>query len=171
LKAFDDHGVTRQRCVWCGVVHYENPKAAVGAIVHRNGEILLSERARAPLAGHWDLPGGFLEVGEHPVAAVKRELFEETGLRVNVDALVDVAVGEYGDANPGAPSGNPPAYTLNLVYACRADGTPVARDDSRSLQWFPVDALPGMAFPHEADAIRKWARERFGDVEAMQWKR
>jgi len=51
--------------------------------------VLLARRARAPYAGLWDLPGGFLEAGETPEAALGRELREELGARVRRARLVE----------------------------------------------------------------------------------
>ena len=142
LATVDDHGQPRRFCPACGRVAYRNSKPAAGAILRRAGKVLLSRRARPPHEGAWDLPGGFLESGEHPEAGVRREMREETGLDVRVLRLVHVGMGAYDDAD-----------TLNLVYEVEADGEPVAGDDAAELRWWPVDALPPMAFPHEREAL------------------
>lgn len=147
LAAFDDDGIERQRCARCGRIAYRNSKPAVGAIVARGGSVLLSRRARPPHAGEWDLPGGFLESGEHPEAGILRELREETGLAARVVRLAHVGMGRYDEDD-----------TLNLVYLVEADGEPVAGDDSEELRWFALDALPPMAFGHEREALRAYAR-------------
>ncbi len=144
LVPWNDHGRERSRCPACARVHYENSKPCVGAVVLRNGKILLSRRAREPRRGLWDLPGGFLEAGEDPVAGLERELAEEAGLRIRVGAILDVAVGEYGDD-----------WTLNVVFLASADADPVAADDSAELRWFGTHDLPALAFPHEARAIER----------------
>lgn len=128
---------------------YGNPKPAVGAILVREGRLLLSKRAREPHAGEWDLPGGFMEAGEGPEEAILRELREETGLAARALGLVHAAPGVYEGHG-----------TLNLVYLCEAEGEPVASDDSAEMRWFPLDALPPMAWPHEAEAVRRWAQRR-----------
>jgi ADP-ribose pyrophosphatase YjhB (NUDIX family) len=67
------------------------PVVAVAAIVFDEvGCVLLVERARPPGVGLWTVPGGKLEWGESLVAAVAREVREETGLVVEVGALVEV---------------------------------------------------------------------------------
>jgi ADP-ribose pyrophosphatase YjhB (NUDIX family) len=143
-----EHGQERARCPACGWVDYANPVPAAGAILARGGKILLSLRARPPRQGQWDLPGGFLEGGEHPEEGLRRELKEETGLDARVVRLVDVGVGGYDDGRA----------TLNLVYLCEAEGEPRAADDSEALRWFDPRALPRMAWPHEEAAIAKWLR-------------
>ena len=146
LLPHDDHGRERRRCASCGRIAYENPKPAVSAILARGGKVLLSRRAREPHRGEWDLPGGFMEVGETPEEGIVREIREETGLDARVTRLVHVDVGSYHED-----------HTLNLVYGCEAEGEPRAMDDSEELRWFPLDAVPPMAFPHEREAIRRWA--------------
>lgn len=141
LAPFDDHGVSRLRCAE-GHVAYANSKPCVGAIIRRGDKVLLSLRAREPHAGLWDLPGGFLESGEHPEAGVLREIREETGLAASVVRLVGVAMGKYGELD-----------TLNMVYELEAAGDAVPADDSLELRWFALDALPQMAFEHERDLL------------------
>lgn len=146
LSPFDDHGRERLRCARCGRVAYRNPKPAVTAILRRGDAVLLSRRAHEPHRGAWDLPGGFLESGEHPEEGVRRELREETGLDARVLRLVHIGLGRYWEDD-----------TLNLVYEVAAQGDPVASDDSSELRWFPLGSLPAMAFPHEREALRVYS--------------
>jgi 8-oxo-dGTP diphosphatase len=67
------------------------PTVAVGAIVFDDlGRVLVVERARPPGVGRWTLPGGRVDAGESLVAAVAREVREETGVIVEVGALAEV---------------------------------------------------------------------------------
>lgn len=141
-----DGGHERARCTACGWTDWGNPKAAVGALLVREGRVLLSKRARPPHQGSWDLPGGFLEAGETPEEGIRRELAEETGLDARVLRLVATGVGRYDSY-----------ATVNLVFLCEAEGEPRAMDDSLELAWFEPARLPPMAFPHEAAAVRTWA--------------
>ena len=68
-------------------------RPAVGAVVLRDdGAVLLVQRGRPPAVGTWTFPGGKLEEGETLEQAVVREVFEETGLRVETVALVETVV-------------------------------------------------------------------------------
>ncbi len=68
----------------------ERPVAAVGAIVFREGKVLLVRRGVEPSAGLWSIPGGAVELGETLHEALVREVKEETGLEVKPTRLVDV---------------------------------------------------------------------------------
>jgi ADP-ribose pyrophosphatase YjhB (NUDIX family) len=85
LVSVRDGDHRRRRCRRCGWTYYGNPVPACAAVVLSAGRLLLARRARPPYAGMWDLPGGFLEAGEEPLGALRRELREE--IRVGSDAL------------------------------------------------------------------------------------
>ena len=63
------------------------PILAVSAAVFRDGRVLIVRRARAPMIGHFSLPGGVVEVGETLAAAVARELEEEVGVSARIIAF------------------------------------------------------------------------------------
>jgi ADP-ribose pyrophosphatase YjhB (NUDIX family) len=67
------------------------PVVAVGGVVLTAGpRVLLVKRGAPPMAGQWTLPGGRLHGGETIAAAVEREVFEETGVRVAAGNLIEV---------------------------------------------------------------------------------
>lgn len=141
-------------CPGCGFLAYANPAPTVCAIVvDGEGRLLLGRRAGEPFAGMWDTPGGFVEEGEHPLDALRRELREETGLEVEPGRFVGVWMDAYGDA-PGATS------TLNLYWEARVvGGEPRAADDVAELAWFAAHELPGpgeLAFSTVGDALAVW---------------
>ena len=83
------HLESRVECPACGFVRYANPVPAVAAlIVDDAGRLLLGRRAFEPDVGLWDTIGGFLDENEDAVAALHREVLEETGLDVEVGAFV-----------------------------------------------------------------------------------
>jgi ADP-ribose pyrophosphatase YjhB (NUDIX family) len=149
------HEQGRVECESCGYVHYANPVPAVSALViDDERRILLARRAYEPDAGLWDTPGGFLDAGEEPVAALRRELLEEAGLTIDIGDFVGMFTDRYGDG-PSA------AEILNLVWEVRiSGGEPTAADDVSELRWFACDALPGeseLAFRWLGPALRSWA--------------
>jgi 8-oxo-dGTP diphosphatase len=85
------------------------------AVVRHEGRILLTRRmAGAHLAGLWELPGGKLDPGEAPEAAVVRECSEECAIDVVVDDIVDVTFHHYA-----ASVDRPAKDVLLLFYECR----------------------------------------------------
>lgn len=68
----------------------DRPILGVGGIVIHGDSVLLVRRGNPPLKGQWTLPGGMVELGEKVQTAVRREVREETGLRVTPLGLVTV---------------------------------------------------------------------------------
>ena len=66
----------------------DRPSVGVGAVVIRDGAILLVQRAHEPGKGLWAVPGGKVRWGETMRAAVAREVLEETGLEISVGDVV-----------------------------------------------------------------------------------
>ncbi len=141
------HGEERKACPNCDFVLYENSKPCVGVLTLDGDRVLLVKRAVEPFKGYWDIPGGFLEPGEHPADGAVREMREETGLVVEPVELVGMFMDVYG------PEELP---TLNLCYSAKVvSGTPQAGSDAAGMDWFPVDGLPDrIAFNWERDALR-----------------
>ena len=67
-------------CFDCGYVHYQNPTPTVLAIIEKKGKLLLVKRQRDPYKDYWDLPGGFLEIGQNLEEALRAEIREELGV-------------------------------------------------------------------------------------------
>jgi 8-oxo-dGTP pyrophosphatase MutT (NUDIX family) len=66
-------------------------RVAAYALLLRNGEVLLTRMsARTRIPGRWTLPGGGIDHGEDPREALVREVYEETGLRIDAGLLADV---------------------------------------------------------------------------------
>ncbi|MBT8202755.1 MAG: NUDIX domain-containing protein [Acidimicrobiia bacterium] len=108
---------------------------AVGAVVVRDGRLLLVERANEPAAGLWAVPGGRVEAGESLLDAVKREVAEETGLFV--------AVGDVAWVGESIGPGTPPAwhYVILDYWASVEGGTLQAGGDARLAEWVPLNRL------------------------------
>ncbi len=66
----------------------QRPIVGVGAIVIKEGKVLLVKRAAAPSRGLWAIPGGTLELGETLQRGAEREILEETGIRIRAGSPV-----------------------------------------------------------------------------------
>src|SRR5262249_35110835 len=65
------------------------PRPAAGGADVRVDQVLVVQRARAPSAGVWSLPGGHIEAGETAAGAIARELMEETGITAEIGGVAD----------------------------------------------------------------------------------
>jgi mutator protein MutT len=152
-KQIPENGLERRICTACRFVQWGNSKpTASGIVVNAHGEVLLAKRGIEPFYGMWDIPGGFLEAGEHPEEGVKRELWEETGLTVRVERLIGVYMDTYGPP--------PSEDTLNFYYLCHVvRGTIAADDDAEELRWCDPYHLPGeLAFANARAAMHDWRK-------------
>jgi ADP-ribose pyrophosphatase YjhB (NUDIX family) len=112
-----------------------SPLVAVAAVVVDNlGRVLLVKRGREPMAGHWSLPGGLLELGETLIEGVCREVAEETGLTVQPEAVVEVVDRIYLQEERIR-------YHYVIVdYWCRVlQGDARAASDAAELSWVTRD--------------------------------
>lgn len=113
------------------------PVLGVGALIYDGDRVLLVERGKPPLEGHWSLPGGGVESGERLEDAVVREVFEETGLEVTADSVATV----FERIMPDESSRCEYHYVLIDFYCTIKGGELRPGDDSRDAHWFPVDTL------------------------------
>lgn len=123
---------------------YPRPAVTVDAILisRKQNSVLLIERGREPFKGNWALPGGFIEMDEELDTACRRELEEETGIRVG-DLKQFRA---YGSVNR-----DPRHRTISVIfYTYLDDEIPaMAGDDASRAKWIPIGELPVLAFDHQ----------------------
>ena len=109
--------------------------------------LLMVTRGHEPLAGRWSLPGGSLEAGERIRDGVRREVLEETGLRVEPTELAGVfeALG-------------PPHFVILDYFARALDGTdPVAGHDAAAARWVPLAEVAALdCTPRLLVTLRSW---------------
>jgi ADP-ribose pyrophosphatase YjhB (NUDIX family) len=143
-------GHRRRNCPVCGFVHYRNPVPAAGCIIVIGGKLLLVKRKYEPYKGRWCLPAGFMEYGESPQHCAKRELLEETGLRIKVGRLVGVYSG----------NDDPRTHAILIVYHGLPQNTEYkAGDDASDIRLFPFSKIPKpLAFRAHLVAIKDFLR-------------
>lgn len=126
---------------------YKYPRPAVTAdcvVMTREAvpQVLLIERGNDPFKGCWAFPGGFMDMDETAEQCAIRELEEETGLKIE-DI---VQIGAYSKVDR-----DPRGRTVTVAYLAIVDA-PIAvtgQDDAAKAKWFPIDALPPLAFDHD----------------------
>ena len=109
------------------------------ALADDAGRVLLQQRASGrAMAGLWEFPGGKVEPGETPEAALVRELHEELGIEVDAEVLAPACFAS-------APVGE--THMVLLLYICRAwRGTP-APLDAAALRWAATGEMRSLAMP------------------------
>ena len=146
---------------------YERPSVTVDIVVvtRRAGEfqVLLIRRKNPPFAGHWALPGGFVEPNEPLEAAARRELWEETGAEpAHLEQLYT-----FGD-----PGRDPRGWTISIAYLALLVGEeaecrqPKAGSDASEVGWFDLREPPPLAFDHAqilARAVTRLAEQDKGE--------
>ena len=135
-------------------VHFDNPAATVQAWIERDGEYLILKRNDEPNRGRWDLPGGFVEMGESPRDAVVREVQEETGLTVVPTEIIGAFTSQYGTTG---------RHTIDIAYSCRIDHGEFELDmhEKSAAAWVALADMPELAFAGERQALAV-LRERSG---------
>ena len=128
------------------------PVVGVGAVILRDGEVLIVRRANPLLQGEWSIPGGALELGEKLRDGVAREVREETGLNVEVGPVLDVFDSIFPDAE-----GRTQYHYVLVDYLChQQQGTAMAASDASELRWARPEELAALGMKQVTiDVIRK----------------
>ena len=137
-------GRMRPVCPACGFIVFLDPKVAVVVLNADADGLLMVKRGVEPHLGKWAFPSGYVDRGEVVEHAAIREMKEETGLDVALDALIGV-------------------YSLQdspvvlIVYAAHAIGGALAPGhDAQDAKRIPLHALPPLPFPHDAQILADW---------------
>lgn len=140
---------TGTRCPACGRSWYRNSSPSTGCAIVEDGKVLVTVRAGEPEKGRIDVPGGFLEPGEHPVDALVREVREELGIEIgDIAGPLIMAVHTYGDDGP---------FVLALGFTARlVEGVPEPDDDVAGFKWVAADELDDLdfAWPHDRELVK-----------------
>jgi 8-oxo-dGTP diphosphatase len=139
-------GRVRPVCPACDWVYFPDPKVAVAALIKQEGQVLLVRRANDPQRGLWTLPAGFVDAGENPAQAIERECLEEIGLETRVTGLLGVIPGQE----------HPRGAHILIVYCaeiCAGELRPA--DDVDAAAFYPLEALPPLAFASTRQILRK----------------
>ncbi len=126
--------------------------AAVFGYEEGNISVLLIRRKYDPFKGQWAIPGGFVQDNESLEDAVERELYEETGIKINyLEQLYSF----------GKPDRDPRGRVVSISYFGLVRPNTfkiIASTDAEEVAWFSIHELPKLAFDHKE--ILKIAIER-----------
>lgn len=111
------------------------------AAVVKDGKILLIRRTKDPYKGHWSMPGGKIEFGEHVEEAAIREVIEETGIKCEVECLRGIANeiihGEDGEE----------MQFIFFIVQLKPEKTEFVESDEGKLKWHALDTINNVGMP------------------------
>ncbi len=125
------------------------PRIGVGVIIFNNqNKILLGKRKNAHGDGDWAPPGGHLEFGETPIECAKRELCEETGLKLLHSRELSFTNDIFFEDNK---------HYITIFVQGIVDGEPkvLEPDKCSEWKWFDWDALPFPLFLSFSNLIQQ----------------
>ena len=136
---------------------YPRPGVTADCIVitkEVDAKVLLIQRGDNPYKGCWAFPGGFMNMDETTEQCAIRELKEETGLKVNIIHQI----GAFSKVDR-----DPRGRTITVAYLAIIDKPipVIGQDDAAAADWWPLSALPQLAFDHDeimAEAIALYNR-------------
>ena len=117
-----------------------------GALIFNDKQQILLLKHRFRAGTGWGLPGGFLEKGEQPIDALRRELREEIGLEVE-------------DVEVFAVRSFKKPQQIEILFRCRSNGPlkPQTIEVERA-QWFSIESLPKGLPPNQLPLIERAAK-------------
>jgi 8-oxo-dGTP diphosphatase len=123
-------------------------EVAAGLIRDEHGRYLVTQRrSGSHLAGLWEFPGGKLEAGEAPAAALRRELSEELSATFSIGDLVETVRWEYPDR-----------VVVLHFFECRLEAGPIVPTENQAMAWVRPDELRDYDFPPaDQELIRRLA--------------
>lgn len=124
---------------------------AACALIDADGRVLLAKRPPGrPLAGLWEFPGGKIEPGETPEAALVRELEEELAIKVSPKCLAPFTFASHGYEA---------FHLLMPLYLCRRWEGEVTALQGQELAWVRAKRLADYAMPPADEPLRAMLRD------------
>lgn len=127
---------------------------AAAALVDRDNRVLIAQRPQGkPMAGLWEFPGGKVDPGETPEAALVRELHEELGIEV-----CDTCLAPFTFASHAYEA----FHLLMPLFLCRNWDGEVTPREGQAIQWVRASRLADYAMPEADKPLIPWLRDLLG---------
>ncbi len=126
-----------------------------GVFVNDMNEILACRRAAdQAMGGHWEFPGGKIDVGESSTEALERELFEELGIQAQVGELIDKIVHDY-----------PSMIVCIEFYKCITDAKVYSQNVHDDFQWVGEESASRLDWlPADIDFVKQMIERGFSSI-------
>jgi ADP-ribose pyrophosphatase len=132
-----------------------NPRVAVGAVVFKDGCVLLVRRGQPPAEDLWAIPGGSVEIGETLREAAEREILEETGIQIR--ASKPIYTFDVIDRDTAGKVRF--HYVIVDLAANYVRGEPLPGDDALEARWISAEEINGLEV---SAATLKLLKTKFG---------
>jgi 8-oxo-dGTP diphosphatase len=116
------------------------PISCVGAVVRKDGKILLVKRGQEPGKGMWSIPGGAIELGETIYEAAAREVLEECSVKIKIERVLDAVENIVKDGRGRIRF----HYVIIDLQAEYVGGRLEAGTDAAECGWFTPEEAAGM---------------------------
>lgn len=119
----------------------EGPDLAVDVLIKMDEGVVLIKRKEEPFKGSWAIPGGFVESGETVEEAARREVKEETGLKIRLTNIIGV----YSE-----PDRDPRGHVVSICFGAKSEGGSFRpTTDAADVKVFKEVPWTNLAFDHE----------------------
>ena len=140
----------------------EAPLVGVGAVIVRDGQVLLVQRANEPSRGRWSIPGGIVELGETLAQAAVREVAEECQIQIVPGRVLSTFDLIQRDAQGRILY----HYVLIDLLASYVSGEPVADTDAQQVRWVREDEFETLDIvPRLLPVLRQALRDERREAE------
>jgi ADP-ribose pyrophosphatase YjhB (NUDIX family) len=135
LNSIIEEGKNRKLCKSCRWTYYPHVASAVAAVVVQNGKTLMVRRKRKPYKNTWTFPAGFIDFGEHPLEALRREVKEETGLNVKKASFFHIMQAIDDLREPGH-------FVFFYKVETKAGKVETDKEENEEIEWIDINNPP-----------------------------
>lgn len=111
----------------------------VAAVIFKDGKVFATQRGYGPFKDSWEFPGGKIEAGETPEAALRREIHEELETEIQVGELIDIIEYDYPDFHLSMRCYACAILSGNLHLVEHEAARWLTAEQLNSVDWLPAD--------------------------------
>lgn len=138
-------------CLNCNYTMYLNSKPSVCGIIIQDGLLLLVRDYDS--SQEWDLPGGFLRLGEKPEHGLAREFKEELQAKINILNLICAKTDVYGSQGE---------FSINLYFeVALLNNELIPSNEIMKFDWFDIHELPNLKYESTKEAVFEFVQSHF----------